>query len=88
MQVVGNFIFVKFEKGISKESKNPFLVVHLLDNNKDTIRLFVSDDKLISRLSSLDLNIFENVVCSLDIRYYNDKWSVILSDISKVQNNE
>ena len=83
MNLVGKFSFVKIEKGKAKETGKDFLFISLLDENKNMVRLFVSDTNFINYIINLKLDFNENVVCILDVFYYSDNWRVSLKDISR-----
>lgn len=82
MRLLGNFSFVKSELGRSKDNKD-FLVVSLLDENRDSCRFFVYDKDLIDYIRNANLDFNESVLCCLDVSYFSDSWRVNLKELTK-----
>lgn len=81
MKLLGEFTFVKIEKGQTKDDKKDFLVVSLLDEELNSCRFFVFNETLMKKLLTKTPDIYKKLSAVLEVSYYKDNWNVNLADI-------
>lgn len=85
MQLVGKFNFLKIEKGQTKpkdgEPCKNYLIVSLLDDNKNSCRFFVFNNELFTKLINSSFNCYQEVIATLDVSYFKENWNVQLQDL-------
>lgn len=84
MKLLGEFTFLKLEKGQTKEDKKDYLIVSLLDDEMNSCRFFIFVNKqnevLVKKLLEKTPNTYQKMNCVLSVSYYKDNWSVNLLD--------
>lgn len=89
MKLVGEFSFLKLEKGKTKDEKD-YLVISLLDDEMNSCKFFIFNNKdnevLIEKLIKKTPNLYQKIDCVLNVSHYQDKWNVNLIDCDVVSN--
>jgi hypothetical protein len=86
MRLIGEFTFLKCEKGVTKESKQEYLIFNFLDDRMDSCRFFVFDSNVINKALKLNLQTYQKLNCVIDFKYFKDSWSPSLLDLEKINN--
>lgn len=83
MQLLGEFTFLKMEKGKSKDEKE-YLIVSLLDDDMNSCKFFVFSNEqnknLIKKLIEKTPNTYQKINCVISASYYKENWNLNLLD--------
>lgn len=81
MKLLGEFTFLKMERGQTKENKKDFLIVNLLDEDLNSCRFFVFDEIVMKKLLNKTPSSYKKLNCCIDVSFYKDNWNVALADV-------